>query len=194
MPAKCPSFWNWLTWSLVYYVVINLFLIAINWFTSPHYWWVLWVIAGWGISLLMTAIEKASNINQSQTKKKKQYGRKKIEWEREFGTHRSNDSEYKNRLETNCGMPFLFWGYTTLFVSLLIWFLVVTTGNYYWQYLWFLLPIIAGTGTYLSTRNQQPGIKTHLDKVINYIWLVFGITGFLISMLAMFSGNFPSCS
>ncbi|MBU8982710.1 hypothetical protein KTG17_23230, partial [Phocaeicola vulgatus] len=26
-------FWNWLTWSLVYYVVINLFLIAINWFT-----------------------------------------------------------------------------------------------------------------------------------------------------------------
>lgn len=52
-------FWNWLTWSLVYYVVINLFLIAINWFTSPHYWWVLWVIAGWGISLLMTAIEKS---------------------------------------------------------------------------------------------------------------------------------------
>ena len=97
----------------------------------------------------------------------------------------------KNRLETNCGMPFLFWGYTTLFVSLLIWFLVVTTGNYYWQYLWFLLPIIAGTGTYLSTRNQQPGIKTHLDKVINYIWLVFGITGFLISMLAMFFWQLP---
>ena len=46
-------FWNWLTWSLVYYVVINLF------FTSPLYWWVLWVIAGWGISLLMTAIEKS---------------------------------------------------------------------------------------------------------------------------------------
>lgn len=55
----------------------------------------------------------------------------------------------KNRLETNCGMPFLFWGYTTIFVSLLVWFLVVTTRNYYWQYLWFLLPIIAGTGTYL---------------------------------------------
>ena len=35
----------------------------------------------------------------------------------------------KNRLETNCGMPFLFWGYTTLFVSLLVWFLVVTTGK-----------------------------------------------------------------
>ena len=64
---------------------------------------------------------------------------------------------------------------TTIFVSLLVWFLVVTTRNYYWQYLWFLLPIIAGTGTYLSTRNQQPGIKTHLDKVINYIWLVLDV-------------------
>lgn len=56
---RARHFWNWLTWSLVYYVVINLFLIAINWFTSPHYWWVLWVIAGWEISLLMTAIEKS---------------------------------------------------------------------------------------------------------------------------------------
>lgn len=52
-------FWNWLIWSLVYYVVVNLFLITINWFTTPHYWWVLWVIGGWGISLLTTALEKS---------------------------------------------------------------------------------------------------------------------------------------
>ena len=77
----------------------------------------------------------------------------------------------KNRLETNCGMPFLFWGYTTLFVSLLVWFLVVTTGNYYWQYLWFLLPIIAGTGTYLSTRNQQPGYQDSFGQS-NQLYLV----------------------
>lgn len=56
---RARYFWNWLIWSLAYYVVINLFLIAINWFTSPHYWWVLWVIGGWGISLLMAAIEKS---------------------------------------------------------------------------------------------------------------------------------------
>ena len=33
--------------------------------------------------------------------------------------------------------------------------------------------------------------RQHLDKVINYIWLVFGITGFLISMLAMFFWQLP---
>lgn len=97
----------------------------------------------------------------------------------------------KNRMETNCGMPFLLWGYTTVFVSLLVWGLVTSTQNYYWQYLWFLLPIIAGTGTYLSVRNQQPSVKTHLDKVINYIWMVFGIAGFLVSLLAMFFWQIP---
>lgn len=52
-------FWNWLIWALVCYVVVNLFLIAINWFTNPHEWWVIWVIGSWGIGLLMTAIEKS---------------------------------------------------------------------------------------------------------------------------------------
>lgn len=45
----------------------------------------------------------------------------------------------KNRLETNCGMPFLFWGYTTLFVSLLIWYLV--SGSNY-QKLLLAIPMV----------------------------------------------------
>ncbi|WP_455673843.1 2TM domain-containing protein [Phocaeicola sp.] len=53
------AFRNWLTWALVHYVVINLFLVGINWFTSPHYWWVLWVIISWGVSLLINAIRKS---------------------------------------------------------------------------------------------------------------------------------------
>jgi hypothetical protein len=97
----------------------------------------------------------------------------------------------KNRMETNCGMPFLLWGYTTVFISLLVWLLVTYTQNNNWQYLWFMLPIIGGTGTYLSARNQQPTVKSHLDKVISYIWLVFGTAGFLISLLAMFFWKLP---
>lgn len=52
-------FWNWLIGALIYYVGINLFLLAINWFTSPHYWWIIWITGGWGIGLLTTAIEKS---------------------------------------------------------------------------------------------------------------------------------------
>ena len=55
-------FWNWLTWSLVYYVVINLFLIAINLFTSQHHRWVQWVKARCEIHLLLTATEQSHKL------------------------------------------------------------------------------------------------------------------------------------
>lgn len=69
----------------------------------------------------------------------------------------------KNRLETNCGMPFLFWGYTTLFVSLLVWFLVVTTGNYYWQYTY---------GSYSLSSQEQELTSLHVisSRVSRLIW------------------------
>ena len=67
----------------------------------------------------------------------------------------------KNRLETNCGMPFLFWGYTTLFVSLLIWFLVVTTGNYGNTY-----------GSYSLSSQEQELTSLHVisSRVSRLIW------------------------
>lgn len=39
---------EWIT-----YFVICSFLVFLNWMTSPHYWWVAWVIAGWGLNLLL---------------------------------------------------------------------------------------------------------------------------------------------
>ena len=40
------------------YIVICTFLTVVNWLTSPHYWWVLWVIAGWGLNLIMSLITR----------------------------------------------------------------------------------------------------------------------------------------
>ena len=37
--------------NIVRYIVVCGFLTVVNYITSPHYWWVLWVIAGWGINL-----------------------------------------------------------------------------------------------------------------------------------------------
>lgn len=34
------------------YIVTCGFLAVVNYMTSPAYWWVLWVIAGWGLHLL----------------------------------------------------------------------------------------------------------------------------------------------
>jgi len=34
--------------------VVCAFLAFVNWQTSPHYWWVLWVIAGWGLNIALS--------------------------------------------------------------------------------------------------------------------------------------------
>lgn len=56
--------------AIVRYVVVNAFLVFVNWMTSPHYWWVIWVIAGWGIGLLLKLINYTleSKIRQGSKK------------------------------------------------------------------------------------------------------------------------------
>ena len=38
------------------YVVMNLFLVVLNYATSPQCWWAGWVALGWGLSLLLKLI------------------------------------------------------------------------------------------------------------------------------------------
>lgn len=42
--------------SIVKYLVVNAFLVFVNLMTTPSYLWVLWVIAGWGIGLILTIV------------------------------------------------------------------------------------------------------------------------------------------
>lgn len=41
---------------LLVFVVVIAFLTAINWLTSSHYWWVIWVFLGWGLSFAIRAM------------------------------------------------------------------------------------------------------------------------------------------
>ena len=75
----------------------------------------------------------------------------------------------KSRMTRNSGAPFLIWGYTTIIVSLLVWFLLKETGNYHWQWLWFLLPAIS--------------------RIVGYVWAVFGLGGFFVSWVSIFFWN-----
>lgn len=38
---------------VIIWAVTCAFLAVVNRLTSPHYWWVLWVIGGWGLQLLL---------------------------------------------------------------------------------------------------------------------------------------------
>lgn len=50
---RLPSY---LKFRIMQYVVMNLFLVLLNYVTSPNCWWVVWVVFGWGLSLSIEII------------------------------------------------------------------------------------------------------------------------------------------
>lgn len=97
----------------------------------------------------------------------------------------------QRKLEKGNGMPFLVWGYTTIVVSLLVWYFLSTTGDYRIQYLWFLIPVVAGPVMFFLLRKNDKGVKTYIDRVIGYVWIVVGLAGFMLSITAIFFWNLP---
>ena len=81
----------------------------------------------------------------------------------------------KSRMTRNSGAPFLIWGYTTIIVSLLVWFLLKETGNYY--------------STLWIEHKQPKMIKTYIDRIVGYVWAVFGLGGFFVSWVSIFFWN-----
>ena len=98
----------------------------------------------------------------------------------------------QRRLERGAGVPTLIWGYATILATLTVWVTLTLTSNHNFNYLWFLIPVIGITGMLLRKR-QPKGVRTYVDKVVGYIWLVLGTTGFLLSMLSIMSAmwNLP---
>lgn len=97
----------------------------------------------------------------------------------------------QRKLEKGNGMPFLVWGYTTIVVSLLVWYLLSTTGDYRMHYFWFLIPAVAGPVMFILLRKRDTGVKTYIDRVVSYIWIVMGVAGFMMSITAMFFWSLP---
>lgn len=98
----------------------------------------------------------------------------------------------KFRMAENAGVPFLIWGYMTTVLTLLIWLLLSKTGNYYWQFLWFLLPAVAFPATLCNQRKKQKMAKSYIDRILGYVWTVFGLSGFLLSCVSAFYWSLPA--
>lgn len=97
----------------------------------------------------------------------------------------------QQRLEKGSGLPFLIWGYTTVIVSLAVWYLLSTTGNHQWNWLWLAIPIIGFPLMLLTLRKNDNHPKTYIDRIINYVWLVIGISAFIPSFASAFYTGFP---
>ncbi len=91
----------------------------------------------------------------------------------------------KRNVSENAGGPSLIWGYATVVTSLLVYLGCLFFYSPQIMYLWCLLPIIGGVGMLILNKREKPVlVKTYFDRVINAIWIVFGVLGFSISISA----------
>ena len=89
----------------------------------------------------------------------------------------------QRKMERGAGTPILVWGYATVLATLAVWVGLKLTNDYRAQFLWFLIPVI-GLTWMLFQRRQPPEVRTYVDKVVTYIWIVMGWSGFIVSCLS----------
>ena len=92
----------------------------------------------------------------------------------------------RDRITKNAGGPFLIWGYITIGVALITWFVISSTQNYWWNILWFLIPVLGSPITYFTAKKNDKKVLTFVDRVVGRVWLVFGISILLVSVMAFF--------
>ena len=48
---------------LISYLVVNVFLVILNYITSPGYYWFLWVTFGWGVGIVCHGVSLYAELN-----------------------------------------------------------------------------------------------------------------------------------
>ena len=102
----------------------------------------------------------------------------------------------RRKLEDGNGISFLVWGYTTFVISLAVYFSIKATGDYHYNFLWFLTPVLGSIGMSIFKRNKTKHgghAMNFIDRTIRNIWMVIGIAAFLTSVGASFA-RFPILS
>lgn len=97
----------------------------------------------------------------------------------------------QSRIGSGSGRYFLIWGYVTVLIALAVWGMVTFTHDPYWHLLWYGIPVLGFIFSLAFGRKRIPGVKTYMDRIINYVWIVCGIAAVLTSCLTPFTANFP---
>lgn len=99
----------------------------------------------------------------------------------------------QQKLERGAGAPMLIWGYATILATIAVWVALRFTLDYRYNFLWFLIPVIGLVFTYITGNRlgsvHPKGVRTYVDKVVTYIWIVLGGTGFAVSVLSVLSST-----
>lgn len=83
-------------------------------------------------------------------------------------------TQTKHRLHIGDGNIFLLWGYTTLFVGVLVWSLLLITRDQAVNWLWFLICVIGGAcmPSILKKKKNETKVKYYTDVLSSGIWKI----------------------
>lgn len=95
-------------------------------------------------------------------------------------------SKTKERYIGN-GNILLMWGYLVAITTILVWIMIATTHQYFWNWLWFAIPLIGGTATSIMSRRQQRnvGAITYSDKITSRLWTLMGVSELVLTLLCL---------
>lgn len=92
--------------------------------------------------------------------------------------------ETHTKIEKGGGNIFLLWGYLTAAVALAVYTVIVQTGDYRAQFIWFAIPIIGYPIMFfiLKKSEKKHRVVTFIDKTISKIWIVTGTCALFLSL------------
>lgn len=98
----------------------------------------------------------------------------------------------RKNMEVGSGNQFLYWGYFTAALSVLLFLLVYYTGDARWSIGWFSMFLFWGIMLRMQ-RKETPSVITYTDRAILQVWKVIGslfvLTVVIMSLLAFHCGG-----
>lgn len=89
----------------------------------------------------------------------------------------------KQNMELGSGNIFLYYGYSAVVISIVVFSLLQLTQNPVWSAWWFLM-FLPGILIKLKNAKQKPQVVTYMDKAINNTWSIVGSL-FALTIVAM---------
>jgi len=85
------------------------------------------------------------------------------------------------------GNIMLMWGYLVVIVSILVWVMLASTHQNYWNWLWFAIPVVGyPVHSILARREKREyGAVTYSDKITSRLWTIFGVSEFVLILFCL---------
>ena len=78
----------------------------------------------------------------------------------------------------------LLWGYLCTITALVVYVLILITGNPLWNWLWLAIPVIGFPVMHWLKKKEDKPVLTYTDKVLLAIWSNIGQYGIGISIIS----------